>query len=36
MKSLQNEVTAFKAEKIEREVNEVVEVAFSEGKLLPA
>ncbi|AKH39407.1 hypothetical protein AAW31_02265 [Nitrosomonas communis] len=36
MKSLQNEVTALKAEKIEHEVDDVVEVALSEGKLLPA
>ncbi|TYP84728.1 MULTISPECIES: phage protease [Nitrosomonas] len=36
MKSLQNEVTTLKAEQIEREVDDVVEVALSEGKLLPA
>lgn len=36
MKSLQSEVTVLKAEKIDREVDDVIEVALSEGKLLPA
>jgi phage I-like protein len=36
MKSLQDEVASLKTEKIEREVDDVVEIALSEGKLLPA
>lgn len=36
MKSLQDELTSLKAEKLELEVNDVVDVALSEGKLLPA
>jgi phage I-like protein len=36
MKALQDEVASLRAEKIEREVDDVVEIALSEGKLLPA
>ena len=36
MKVLQDEVASLRAEKIDRDVDEVVEVALSNGKLLPA
>ncbi len=36
MKALQDEVASLRTEKIERDVDDVVEIALSEGKLLPA
>ncbi|SFM67028.1 phage protease [Nitrosomonas communis] len=36
MKSLQDELASLKAEKLDLEVGDVVEIALSEGKLLPA